>query len=102
MRQTNAYLDEIDEDDGPWFCLVAKPYYCPDCEQVQKYLHIKLPQQQIVAIVVFDEKDDPHLLEMAITWQERNKNPKIVKYNPNFGLCISLDDVMSLLGVNDE
>lgn len=96
---TAAYLDEEEVDDGPWFCLTCKPYFCIDCQKTQRFLHISLPKCNPPPIVIFDKKDDEVLLESAIRWQERGKNPKIVDYHPDMGLSITVYDVKKIVGM---
>lgn len=97
---TAAYLDEEEEvDDGPWFCLTCKPFFCKDCNRQQQYLHISLPRCEPPPIVIFETKDDDTLLESAMIWQKQGRNPRIIDYHPDLGLSITIYDVKQMVGI---
>lgn len=101
LTGTSAYLDDEDmEDDGPWFCLACKPFFCSDCKRTQRYAHIYF-DMATVPIVIFDEKDDDTLLMCAMHWQKEGRNPRVVDYHPDFGLSITIHDLKKIV-LNDE
>jgi hypothetical protein len=98
LSGTNAYLDDQDtEDDGPWFCLICKPFYCGDCRQTQEFLHIFI-DTKTVPIVIFDQKDNDTLLKCAMVWQKEGRNPRIIDYEPDFGLSMTIHDLQKIMG----
>lgn len=89
----STLADEAEDiDDEPWYCLQIDEFYCRDCNSIQEFLHLQLRKGH-PRIVVFPEKDDPLLLDVATDWQKAQKNPRIVQYEIGFGTCVPIEDV---------
>lgn len=98
---THARLDEdIEIDDGSWYCVNVNEYRCPDCRTLVEFAHISL--QRHPAIIIAEAKDDDILLEIAIVAQQLERNPKIIEYEPDFGLSITVEELCKMLGVHYE
>jgi hypothetical protein len=85
-------LEEIIPDDqeidfSGWFCISTDPFPCPatGCDFVA--LHATAAHM----IVVFPEKDDPRLLDLAAIMFSKKRNPKVMEYEVSLGPCISYD-----------
>lgn len=78
LNYTDAGYDEF-------WCIAIEPYTCPSCKTLvshaQVYDHY---------IVIWEERDDDTILEVARTIQEESPemNPRIVHYNRNDGPCV--------------
>jgi len=71
------------EDYSGWWCIETGPWPCGACGWVANHataMHL---------IVVFPEKDDPQLLDLANECKEIGRDPKIVEYEISFGPAIS-------------
>jgi L-2-hydroxyglutarate oxidase LhgO len=80
---------EEDNFDG-WFCVQTTIMLHCVCGNFAApfltYAHI---------ILVWEEKDDPVMLEQAQTAKEKGTNPKIVEYKEEFGPAIPYDKAHS-------
>lgn len=89
VDELESTLDAGDDDTdySGWHCISTDPFRCPaeGCTFVADFAtayHL---------IVVFSERDDPRLLDLASIMKARGRNPKIVEYEPGFGPCITYD-----------
>jgi len=64
------------------------------------YAHVRI--QGFGIIIIFDEKDDDILLEVATRMQKIGKNPKIVEYDPDFGESVTIYDLCRMMEVPYE
>lgn len=74
-----------DDDLEGWWCLATAPFPCPasGCEFVADYVtaaHV---------IVVWPEKDDPTLLEIAAIAHRKGRDPRPVEYQASMGPCVA-------------
>ena len=78
--------DDIDYSD--WFCISTNPFPCPatGCDFVA--MHATAAHM----IVVFPEKDDSRLLDLAGIMFVKGRNPKVVEYEVSLGPCITYDE----------
>jgi hypothetical protein len=101
LTGTSAYLDDPDtEDDGPWYCLVCKSFYCSDCKRRQEFLHVFI-DTETVPIIIFNQKDDNTLLSCAVHWQNEGRNPRVIDYEPDFGLSMTIHDLKKIVENDD-
>jgi hypothetical protein len=75
------WVDESGDDFSGWFCVRTDPFPCPaaGCDFVAHYMtaaHL---------ILVWEQRDDPNLLQHAQRAKEVGRNPSIVPYQPLFG-----------------
>lgn len=79
-----VWTPDDDKDFGGWFCIATKPYPCPaDCGFIAH--HATAGHK----ILVWPEKDDPELLELAGVMMEKGRDPRVVEYAPELGPAIS-------------
>jgi len=89
ITDTDVETDDGSTDDfDGWYCIKTDPWPCGICGVVVFYATVDHK------IIVFPEKDDPKLLQLA-SWCQGdnplgiNRNPKIVEYEKSMGPCIS-------------
>jgi hypothetical protein len=75
------WTDERGDDHEGWYCVRTDPFPCPaaGCEFVAHFMtaaHL---------ILVWEQRDDPMLLQHAQRAKEVGRNPRIVAYEPAFG-----------------
>lgn len=92
LERGNDVVDSVDDDSDDrdfagWFCVSTNPFPCPaaGCDFVA--MHATAAHM----IVVFPEKDDPRLLDLAAIMVSKGRNPKVVEYEVSLGPCITYD-----------
>jgi hypothetical protein len=83
--EAELWTDEGADDYAGWFCVRTNPFPCPaeGCDFVAHYMtaaHL---------ILVWEERDDPNLLQHAHRAKEVGRNPHIVEYERAFGASAS-------------
>lgn len=68
------------EDD--WYCLTIASTRC-SCGQLMRHITIQH------MIIVWPDKDDPHILYWAKKMTEAEKHPRVRAYEESMGPCIS-------------
>lgn len=66
-----------------FWCVAIEPYRCPECKQL-----ISHAQVWDHLIVIWEEKDDDTILEIAASLKIMKMNPRIINYNRNDGPCV--------------
>ena len=66
-----------------FWCITINPYRCPGCQQI-----ISHAQVGDHFIVIWEEKDDESILEVASSLKSMQMNPHIVNYNRDDGPCV--------------
>jgi hypothetical protein len=85
LVEEGLWVDEGSEDYSGWYCVRTDPFPCPaaGCEFVAYFMtaaHL---------ILVWEERDDPNLLQHAQRAKEIGRNPRIVSYEASFGASAS-------------
>jgi len=83
--ETELWTDDGADDYSGWFCVRTDPFPCPadGCDFIALYMtaaHL---------ILVWEERDDPNLLNHAQRAKDVGRNPRIVAYAPEFGASAS-------------
>lgn len=78
---------DVEIDPTGWWCIKTSPFPCPhpDCTFVALY------STAMHRIIVWPEKDDDRLLDLAVKLQAVERNPRVVEYEVSMGPCISYD-----------
>lgn len=81
-RHVNESLDDDDNDSDyeGFFCLGLDPSVCA-CGHIQEYFEPLLYH----AILVWEEKDDPILLEVAAAAKRLGQDARIIEYKKELG-----------------
>ena len=85
LVEEELWVDEGGEDYSGWYCVRTDPFPCPakGCGFVAHFMtaaHL---------ILVWEERDDPNLLNHAQRAKEIGRNPRIVSYETSFGASAS-------------
>lgn len=77
--------DDVDYDG--WFCISTSPFQCPapGCGFVAH--HATAAHR----VLVWTEKDDDRLLDLAVKLQAVERHPKVVDYEVSMGPCLAYD-----------
>jgi|SRR6185503_18148143 len=76
-------LNYTDAGYDDFWCVAINPYTCAGCNQL-----ISHAQVGDHFIVIWEEKDDDTILEVASGLKRAEMNPRIVNYNRNDGPCV--------------
>lgn len=79
-QRSNSDLDEFYEE---WYCIRVERYYCYHCSMEFDYLHNNRK------ILVWPERDDPQMLDIAQKAKDKTGIAQIVEYETSLGPCIS-------------
>lgn len=76
-----------DYEQAPWFCLRTDSFPCPaeGCDFVALFI------TAAHMIVVWPAEDDPQMLWHAHLAAEVGRNPRVARWQPEFGRCIAFD-----------
>ena len=80
--------DEGDSTFEGMFCIQTVPHVC-SCRPTQPWTFAHYQKK----IVVWNEKDDDKILQVASEFKKANYDPKIVEYQVLFGKAIHWDDI---------
>lgn len=80
--------DEGNSDYEGMFCIKTVPYTC-SCSPGKPWIFAHLQKQ----IVVWNEKDEDSILDLASQFKQMGFDPKIVEYKVIFGKAIHWDDI---------
>lgn len=83
-------LDYSDLEYDDWYCIQIKPMRC-SCGEV-----VTFASDDLHMILIWQDKDDDKLLELAIILREGDFEPFIVNYTHLFGPCIEFEDAVRL------
>lgn len=83
----DAGIDSNDFDD--WFCIRRTHEECICGQFESEYMTV------MHLILVWEQMDDPNLLQVAATARDHDQNPKVVPYEKSFGKCISYYEMKS-------
>jgi hypothetical protein len=78
-------IGDRNRDYAGWFCIATDPWECPNpaCDFVANHC------TAMHRVIVWPEKDDENILEVAAGAQKGGRNPRIVEYEVEFGPCVS-------------
>lgn len=84
-------LDYSSEEFDDYYCIQIKPFICNGCGNVVAYA-----QAGNHSIVIWEQKDDQTLLEVAAALQEvdNSYDPYIVHYHRILGPCVKYEDAV--------
>ncbi len=80
-------VGERDVDYSDWWCISTDPFECPypSCSFVANY------STAMHRILVWAEKDDDRLLDLAVKLQAVDRHPRVVVYEQSMGPCLAYD-----------
>lgn len=81
LEEEELWAGDEGTDHSGWYCVATDPFPCPaaGCDFVASFMtaaHL---------ILVWEERDDPNLLRHAQRAKEVGRNPRVVRYRPEFG-----------------
>jgi hypothetical protein len=85
IEEEELWHEDGGEDHAGWWCVQTDPFPCPaeGCDFVALFMtaaHL---------VLVWEERDDPNLLRHAERAKKVGRNPRVVEYQPSFGLSAS-------------
>lgn len=84
-------IDNSDTDLSGWWCIACDPFQCPGTNHGGACTFVAHHATAAHHIVVWPEKDDPRMLDLAAIMLGKGRNPKIVEYEVALGPCITYD-----------
>lgn len=78
----------VDETTIEGWCITTRPWQC-DCGRIG--LHVTFDHE----IIVWPEKDDEHLLKVAIAAKRLRRDPRVAEYEPEMGPAVTIEDVLT-------
>ena len=82
-------LDYTDEKYDRYWCINIKPFKCANCGDPICYA-----QCGSHFIIIWEEKDDENLLNIAAELQRADMDPRVVNYNRYLGPCVVFEDAV--------
>lgn len=82
-------LDYSGPEFDEYWCINIKPFKCSNCEKLICYAtagpHF---------IIIWEEKDDEDMLNIAAELKEYDMDPRILRYNRIIGPCVVFEDAI--------
>jgi hypothetical protein len=79
--EEELWTDDASDDHAGWFCVATDPFPCP----AEGCSFVALFMTAAHLILVWEHADDPNLLRHAQRAKDVGRNPRVVRYEPEFG-----------------